>query len=277
MKNTRKLIPALAMLLVAAVMMSTASFAWFTMNSTVKAEGMQITAVAPASLWITDKTEGTTDADWKSAVEFKNEVTVPEKGMAPVQVKGGTTTTEGAINSTAAGYATWNNWIFEELVDASIVDNSGNFIEGATPTFDDETTSYYKDTFLIKLDGKAGASSVPVSVRVAVSQNDELTGERTEVDEIWKALRVAVVVAGKTLIFEFGDTDFNAYGATELKYTAAQELVNLAPAGNSEKVVVYSWIEGEDDDCINANAFNCDTFNITVEFLLPNALENDGD
>ena len=40
MKNTRKLIPAVVMLLVSAVLMSTASFAWFSMNKQVTATGM---------------------------------------------------------------------------------------------------------------------------------------------------------------------------------------------------------------------------------------------
>ena len=44
MKKTRKLIPALAMLLLSAVLMSTASFAWFSMNTTVTVNGMSITA-----------------------------------------------------------------------------------------------------------------------------------------------------------------------------------------------------------------------------------------
>ena len=52
MKNTRKLIPALAMLLVSAVMMSTASFAWFTINKTVTATGMQVTARAEGGIQI---------------------------------------------------------------------------------------------------------------------------------------------------------------------------------------------------------------------------------
>ena len=46
MKLTRKLIPAFIMLLVSAVLMSTASFAWFSMNETVEATGMQVTADA---------------------------------------------------------------------------------------------------------------------------------------------------------------------------------------------------------------------------------------
>lgn len=46
MKASRKLIPAFAMLLIAAVMMSTATFAWFVTNGTVTASGMTVTAKA---------------------------------------------------------------------------------------------------------------------------------------------------------------------------------------------------------------------------------------
>lgn len=56
MKKMRKLIPAFAMLLVSAIMMSTASFAWFTMGSTADATGMQITATADSSLIISTST-----------------------------------------------------------------------------------------------------------------------------------------------------------------------------------------------------------------------------
>ena len=46
MKATRKLIPAFAMLLIAAVMMSTATFAWFSTNSQVTAQGFNVTVKA---------------------------------------------------------------------------------------------------------------------------------------------------------------------------------------------------------------------------------------
>ncbi len=52
MKKMRKLIPALAMLVLSAVMMSTASYAWFSMNTNVVAEGMKIQAQASGSLVI---------------------------------------------------------------------------------------------------------------------------------------------------------------------------------------------------------------------------------
>lgn len=52
MKKMRKLLPAFAMLLVSAIMMSTASFAWFSMGTTATATGMEVTATASSSLII---------------------------------------------------------------------------------------------------------------------------------------------------------------------------------------------------------------------------------
>ena len=48
MKLSRRLIPAIAMLMVSAVLMSTASFAWFSMRDTVTAEGMTVNATSDA-------------------------------------------------------------------------------------------------------------------------------------------------------------------------------------------------------------------------------------
>lgn len=58
MKKTRKLIPALVMLVISAVLMSTASFAWFSMNRSVTASGMSVTAKTPASLEISNAPTG---------------------------------------------------------------------------------------------------------------------------------------------------------------------------------------------------------------------------
>lgn len=70
MKNTRKLIPAVVMLLISAVLMSTASFAWFSMNKEVTATGMSVTATTPASLEIaTDPA-----SDWSYGVTLSKDV-----------------------------------------------------------------------------------------------------------------------------------------------------------------------------------------------------------
>lgn len=61
MKLSRKLIPAMVMLLVSAVLMSTASFAWFAMNKNVVATGMNVKAQAD-SIFLEIK--GTEDTEW---------------------------------------------------------------------------------------------------------------------------------------------------------------------------------------------------------------------
>lgn len=77
MKLTRKLIPAFAMLLIAAVMMSTASFAWFSMSTEVDATGMNVTATTPASLEIS--ADGTTG--WAYSV---TPTTASAEGLHPI-------------------------------------------------------------------------------------------------------------------------------------------------------------------------------------------------
>ena len=76
MKNTRKLIPAVVMLLVSAVLMSTASFAWFSMNKQVTATGMKVTATTPASLEIATSNSG----EWSYGVTLDKQV----DGLNPI-------------------------------------------------------------------------------------------------------------------------------------------------------------------------------------------------
>ncbi|HPB17319.1 MAG TPA: hypothetical protein PK870_06685, partial [Clostridia bacterium] len=51
-KARHKLIPAIIMLIVAAITMSTASYAWFTMSNRVEVTGVELTVVAPTNILI---------------------------------------------------------------------------------------------------------------------------------------------------------------------------------------------------------------------------------
>lgn len=53
----KKLIPALVLLLVSAMVLSTSSYAWFSMNRTVQATGMSLTSTAPANLLISNSSK----------------------------------------------------------------------------------------------------------------------------------------------------------------------------------------------------------------------------
>ncbi len=52
MKAMKKLIPAICLLLISAVLLGTSTYAWFSMNKTVTATGMQVKATTPASVEI---------------------------------------------------------------------------------------------------------------------------------------------------------------------------------------------------------------------------------
>ena len=68
MKSTRKIIPALVMLLVSAIMLSTASFAWFASNTEVTATDMSVTAKANTKfLHISNAEAGTYDITAEAA------------------------------------------------------------------------------------------------------------------------------------------------------------------------------------------------------------------
>ncbi|MBO4468359.1 MAG: hypothetical protein J5766_03570, partial [Clostridia bacterium] len=58
----KKLIPALCMLLVSAILLGTSTYAWFSMSTEVSATGMEVTAVSDAIfLEISNASTGTYD------------------------------------------------------------------------------------------------------------------------------------------------------------------------------------------------------------------------
>lgn len=61
----KKLIPALAMLLVSAILLGTSTYAWFSMNTQVTATGMQVKAIAEDGLLIKNELDTDTPASWK--------------------------------------------------------------------------------------------------------------------------------------------------------------------------------------------------------------------
>ncbi len=100
MKKTRKLIPAIAMLLTSTVMMSTASFAWFSMNQEVSATGMEVKAKATGALVI--------NSTWDSEhTTLGNDRTVTFSGaktLAPITYKD--ITPEDGNNNPTYAYVT---------------------------------------------------------------------------------------------------------------------------------------------------------------------------
>lgn len=98
MKKMRRLIPAIAMLLVSAVMLSTASFAWFTMSTTADVEGMSVKATADSTLLIAKENNLNAFTAAGGSVTFAND---GAKSLKPathyVEATHGTIATESGL------------------------------------------------------------------------------------------------------------------------------------------------------------------------------------
>ena len=77
----KKIIPALALLLVSAVLLATSSFAWFSMNTTVTVTGMEVRTKVSSNLQIKEDTLGSTtriaDVNFTTAVDESTTYTTP--------------------------------------------------------------------------------------------------------------------------------------------------------------------------------------------------------
>ena len=260
-KLNRKLIPAFAMLLLSAVLMSTASFAWFSSNGQVKASGLAVSATAPAALWISadNNTYGTT-------ATFTNTKTL----LSPVTDDIGT---NDATNASSWGFYALTTLGMEKI------DKNGeiagqkltaeNLGEDANALGVADKTNYICQPFYLRYEGKNDGTNIDkatISAKVIVDKVGDTTA-----DDIWKALRVAIVVpktagnasVGGYAVYEVAglgntiDTAITGESTNVLLTIAAQETVN---------VYVYVWFEGNDDDCTNNNSFNATNYSVALEF-----------
>lgn len=132
----KKLIPALAMLLVSAILLGTSTYAWFSMNTTVTATGMQIKAVSDdtyllisatnttaGAIQTENSTEADVSADYLTVPEIfpaSPALTAAEAGYlttAGKKVDGTAITTAGVQVDNAAKAETVTNWFTAKAID----------------------------------------------------------------------------------------------------------------------------------------------------------------
>lgn len=237
MKNFRKLIPAVCMLLLAAVMAGTSTFAWFSMNTTVTAGTMAVSATAPTNLRIC-KTNSTTDSDWSGALSLSASLDT----MVPVSCDN--------TNAELAFYKVKANGNKIEY-------NNGAYKEDTTFETATAGTDYYTTSFYIKAVG-ADARDLKLST-ITLS-----AGGTKELD---KALRVMAVCGDKKFIYEPVASAAATYQAVKSLNTDTGKPVlgndiTVSNAGSvlaetvtktAVQVTIYIWYEGQDPACKSAN------------------------
>lgn len=224
----RVLISSLAMLLVALVALSTATFAWFTTNTSATASGMNVYTVKSSKLEIASAT-----STWGTLVDYD----VDDKALLPASSANGTAWFKADANSESDGSAKAGTY-------ASISD----------------TASYVvKDQLNIRNAGETTINNVTVTISGLTSYARVALVPTT-------AQGTAVANTGTFANCVF-DAEGEAYTPLSAAAAPATDAAQITPNGTatlnvgnlaSEAAVYYNlyvWFEGQDTDC-NDNTMN---------------------
>lgn len=238
MKKFKKLIPALCMLLISAVLMGTSTYAWFSMNESVKAEGMQVTAKSNSTYLLITNTKDATGAN-----PGATDLGVEQKFVDAAKAVYPTAYTTTAIKSGETTLIEENNWYTCNNTDKSAA--TGNEVNYKKVTLDNE--SYFaKYTVYLTLskDSEDWEGTLKVKMERATSAD--------------QAVSAFVVIKTE---------NFNFTGATPAPQTTKD--VKLTSATQVE-VTIYVYLDGTstnvNSDFVNANADKLSgAISVTVE------------
>ena len=279
MKKFKKLIPAICLLLVSLMLLSTASYAWFSMNSKVNVTGMEVKTTVSDNLLIADDVISSTSKQPEG--NFGTVLSQVKKGfLAPVSTVDGKnfyyTSTQNVRASGDAIADTYYSYSSSGLAAASSASYANAFSENSNITkakvasyvgSEGPAQGYLEYVFQLKAMNLTDANEAIKLTQLEI----EYAQASDEVDAC-KAFRVAVFVqditsatpiadAGTlTAIYTVsGSTNFTSGKAVDSTTTlddvtyasAAVDVATVAPGTSYYKVVVRLWLEGEDTTCNN--------------------------
>ncbi len=271
MKKFMKLIPAFVMLLVSAILVSTATYAWFSMNTTVTATGMSVTAQTQGNLLISKTgVSGTYAIDPISLAED----TPVAFTLKPSSSVNGVSFFKADLNASRNdNYAVPTTSTTSAVTYTVGTNANGNYL--------------YSKMFYIKADGSDLANLKATITGVDYGTTTAASGD------LLKALKVGIAVTAKGtaattgIIYSPFSGDLTYNGIT--KATSGEETiassgvtaalaegvkgtsgttVNLASLtdGAEYQVLVTIWYEGQDANCTSAiaSAYNLDGVTIGI-------------
>lgn len=278
MKTTRKLIPAIAMLIVSAVMLTTASYAWFTSNTQAQATNMVVQAQASGGLAIASYTANGDTAVEPGLNAFTN---VAEMGwsnandtptLQPASFDGTTWTTASAAtpNDGAAkadtysvvaeggeGFYLRSKWQIKSLADAIPT----VYVTGVNVTIDSQNDY---------------TAALKNSLRIAILANDEYTYfAPCYTDEPQTALEYVAYTAPVENDPETDEdesapavyTPTAVTGDDRYFYTAKPNAAILTGLDTDPaEIEIFVYFEGEDPYCMSAYALDAQDINVALTF-----------
>lgn len=247
--NRSKVVSALAMLLVSAVALSSASYAWFTMSDKVEVNGIQLQATAPDNVLITTNGYDVTKIDsYKSSIAIKSNNSLNEV------LKTGVGKNLNNVDDAGSTAVATSGPSIDKLYPMSSTDGVNKFatakaeVEGYSSdatTFTDATNGtevYYVDVPLYILT----TGTTPVTLKLDETQSKI---QDTKNKEIYKAVRFAVLDddASETALGTF------AASADYWTYTDGKYAEDGTQAGAIKKLTATNVKESQEtaDDIAN--------------------------
>ena len=232
MKKFRKLIPALCMLLVSALFVGTSTYAWFSMNTTVRATNMQVTAKSD-TVFLQIKGQGDTAYSATGKADDMSDVALYPVSHAKKSI-GDATFGVDAISKTNLEDA--NSWWYGYSAtsgSSTLVDKTASKVAA------DQLLGKYvaKKTFDVNITASSGletASDLKISSVTFGAGNDQINNG------------VRVIIAGENGLVEFNATDTDG-ADTVIAHSIPKDAA-------STQVTVYIFIDGEDTTTMTDNA-----------------------
>ena len=289
--NRSKVVSALAMLLVSAVALSSASYAWFTMSKSVKVDGIQLQATAPDNVLIATNSDA-----FETITPYASTKTLEVAEGKKDVLKGGVNP-ETAIAasdlllpcSSATGVNLYNTLDIKDSGEDKGADSKYTTSTNTAAA----TELYYVDVPLYIL--TTGSKNVNVAIDTEKSSIETVAG-----GEIYNAVRFAVLDDAMTTskgVYTMnkemftGATPVESVVAEKANYAENDAAILLGNASNIAennkielkgtanmtganvdtnkyqytKVVVRVWIEGQNKNCVTANANQKFKFNLTFK------------
>ena len=295
-KNTsakKKLIPAVAMLTTSAVMLSTATYAWFTMSREVEVTGIKLTATTPQTIEISlGRATSSVYASFGKLIPASSTdgtnlyyTTKAKENGKSVDITGANAFTQATENNNAG-------WTFQTAGASSETESN--------LTADTKGEGYYLD--IPVWFRTTNVEDVKLGVDVTVT--DPNADDDNTKGDLYKATRVAILNEDRSAanggVFLGAETDVDTgyykkkavkanTGTSENEYygavTTATEVIesngkvtNTATEvatvkgvgtgktgyGTPTKYYIRVWLEGEDVNCWNANAGQ--SFTVDLKF-----------
>ncbi len=249
MKSTKKIIPALAMLLVSAVMMATASFAWFAMSSEATANNMNVQLKSDSKYLLISTSENMANAT--NSVDGEPADGFDSNSIAPVAHD------ENLASSDVETVGKWYTMVGTSSSDGTGVVPSGDGAgDGKTHFTEQGALSGYinKYTYYVAMaNGSKAGGALTLQGDIRITKQESSAGSTLD------PIRVIIVCGNK--IIEL---------STKNK-TSNETLLESVPAltdSNSKgtAINVYVYYDGNDTSVKTENIVNL--ANVTVSFTL---------